>query len=389
MRALRPAVRIARNDLRRRIRDTTAIITAVVLPFGLAAIFRLTLADVDAGSFEATYAVVDRDSGELPAALTQALGGLGSAEVVPAVDVRAAERRVADGELDALVVIPEGFGDGVRAGRGGELTIRTSPDAPIAGLVAASVVRSFAARLDAVGVAVAAAAAIDPAADPSTLAARAQTVAPAAEVVEASAEDRASSAATFAAIGMAVFFLFFAVEFGVRGLLEEREDGTLARLRVAPIPAVSILAGKALASLLVGLVSTSLLVVATSFLLDARWGHPVGVALLVVAGVVAAVGVTALVSTFARTSAQAGSYASIVAVVGGLLGGTFFPIGDAPGLLSSVRFLAPQGWLMEGFTSLATGDPLADAATAIAASAAIGLVAGAIAWRRAQAVFAG
>ena len=36
---------------------------------------------------------------------------------------------------------------------------------------------------------------------------------------------------------MAVFFLFFAVEFGVRGLLEEREEGTLSRLLVAPVTA--------------------------------------------------------------------------------------------------------------------------------------------------------
>ena len=34
---------------------------------------------------------------------------------------------------------------------------------------------------------------------------------------------------------MAVFFLFFTVQFGVTSLLEERNDGTLARLLAAPI----------------------------------------------------------------------------------------------------------------------------------------------------------
>ena len=42
------------------------------------------------------------------------------------------------------------------------------------------------------------------------------------------------------------------------------------------------LVGKALASLAMGLVSTSLLVLASSWLLDADWGEPLGVVLLVV-----------------------------------------------------------------------------------------------------------
>ncbi|MFN8232626.1 MAG: ABC transporter permease [Actinomycetota bacterium] len=158
----------------------------------------------------------------------------------------------------------------------------------------------------------------------------------------------AASQSTFFAIGMAVFFLFFAVEFGVRGLLEEREGGTLSRLLVTPISPASVIGGKAVSSFVVGLVSTSLLVVATTWLLQAEWGDPVGVVLLVLGGVLAAVGVTAMVATLARTTAQAGAWVSIVAVVGGLLGGTFFPISQA-GFLGTVRFLSPQGWLMEGF----------------------------------------
>ena len=102
--------------------------------------------------------------------------------------------------------------------------------------------------------------------------ARAQAVPPGAEIRSADADDRAVSQSTFFAIGMAVFFLFFAVEFGVRGLLEEREEGTLARLLVAPISPSSVIGGKALASFAVGLVSTTLLVLATTWLLDARWG---------------------------------------------------------------------------------------------------------------------
>jgi ABC-2 type transport system permease protein len=388
VRTLGPATLIARKDLLRRLRDRTAILTAIVLPFGLAWIFSLTLSGVDEDSFEATYAVVDDDGGDLAEAFAQTLGSIDGVTVVDAPALRAAEDRIAGGDLDAAFEIPSGFSEDVRGGGGARMVVRTSTDAPIAGIVAGSVARSFAARLDAIAVTVTAATAADPSVDAAAVADRAQALPPAAQVVEATAEDRLFSSTTFFAIGMAVFFLFFAVEFGVRGLLEEREDGTLARLLVAPIPRFAILAGKGLAALLVGLVSTSLLVVATSLLIDAAWGDPLGVALLVVAGMIAAVGVTALVSTFARSAAQAGSYASIVAVVGGLLGGTFFPIASAPGLLASIRFLSPQGWLMEGFVTLASGEPVTEAALPIVATFAIGVACGALAWRRAEAMVA-
>jgi ABC-2 type transport system permease protein len=202
------------------------------------------------------------------------------------------------------------------------------------------------------------------------------------------AASRTFSATTFFAIGMAVFFLFFTVEFGVRGLLEERSEGTLARLLVSPIPPSGILLGKAGASFVVGLGSTVLLVLASTWLLDADWGEPLGVASLVLAGVVTAVAVTALVTTLATTPAQAGSYASIVAVVGGLLGGTFFPISQAPGLFAALRFLSPQGWLMEGFQELASGGTFVDIWSALLGTLTIGAACASVAWVRASRIVA-
>jgi ABC-2 type transport system permease protein len=207
-------------------------------------------------------------------------------------------------------------------------------------------------------------------------------------VASSAAEDTAATPSTFFAIGMAVFFLFFTVELGVRGLLEEREGGTLARLLVAPVRPSSILLGKGLASLAMGLVSTTLLVIASNRLLDADWGNPVGVALLIVSGVLAAVGVTALVSTLATTTAQAGAYVSIVAVVGGLLGGTFFPISEA-GVFGAIRFLSPQGWLMEGFTTLSYGGSLDQIWAPLVGVMTIAIATGTIAWVRARRLVTG
>ncbi|MGZ8579810.1 MAG: ABC transporter permease [Actinomycetota bacterium] len=379
---------IATKDLRRRLRDRTAVLVALVLPFGLAYIFSLTLGDVESQGFEATYAVVDRDTaGHLPAEFVRLLERLDFVTLREAATEDAAESLADDGTIDAAVVFPPGFTRQVQSGQGGSITVITAPDSQIGSLVAESLATSFASNLDAVGLSVAVVA--EPGAPPGdALVGRAQAVPPAAEIRTADADDRSASQSSFFAIGMAVFFLFFAVEFGVRGLLEEREEGTLARLLVAPISPSSVIGGKALASFAVGLVSTTLLVVATTWLLGARWGDPLGVALLVLGGVFAAVGVTALVATLATTTAQAGAYVSIVAVVGGLLGGTFFPISQA-GFLGTIRFLSPQGWLMEGFQDLAYSGTVGDIVGPLVGVFVIAGVTGSIAWARSRRMVAG
>jgi ABC-2 type transport system permease protein len=79
------------------------------------------------------------------------------------------------------------------------------------------------------------------------------------------------------------------------------------------------------------------------------------VALLVLAGVLSAIGVMALVATLAKTSEQAGNWQAIIAVVLGMLGGVFFPVSLAPGILGKLSLLTPQAWFMRGLSDLAGG----------------------------------
>jgi ABC-2 type transport system permease protein len=376
------AVTIAEKDLRQRLRARTAILIGVLLPFALASILSLTLGDAAEGDLDLRIGLVDLDGGAAADGFEEALrsADIGAVQELP--DRPAAERRAEEGDLDAAFVLPQGLSSSATTGRGGSIEVIGSPDSELGPLVATSFARSYAARLDGVAVAVGTAA-TDPDAAPE-LAGEAARMEPAAVLDRSVTQEEGVNPSTFTAIGMAVFFLFFTVEFGVRSVIEEREGGTLARLMAAPIAPSAVLIGKGLASFSVGALSTGLLVVATTLMLDADWGPPLGVIVLVLAGVATAVAVTSFVATFAKTSAQAGSFASVVAVVGGLLGGTFFPISQAPGLLASARFLSPQGWLMEGFAELATGDGLADAAPALAGTLAIGLVFGTLAWFRAR-----
>jgi ABC-2 type transport system permease protein len=382
---MRRALAIAAKDLRLRIRDRSAFIIGFLVPFGLAGIFSLTLADVDdEGDFSAAFTVVDLDGGPLATGFEQLIRSLEFADVRETASVGEAERLAEDGDVDAAFVIPAGFSDAAAGGRGTEIRVITDPRSDVGGLIARSIAQSFANDLDAVTLSVATAIAFGaPHEDAAALAERARGTPAAAGLDRSTAEGQLLSSTTFFAIGMAVFFVFFTVEFGVRSLLDERQGGTLARLLVAPLRPAWIVGGKVLAGFVVGLVSMATLILASTVLLGADWGEPLGVFLVVLFGVGSAVGLTALVATLAKTPQQAAGYTSLVAVVLGLFGGTFFPISQAS-FLGTLSFVAPQAWMMRGFQDLAGGGGVGDVVTPVCALLAFIAVTGGIAVIRAR-----
>ena len=230
-------------------------------------------------------------------------------------------------------------------------------DAPVSTEVARSIAESYAADLNRVRLSVATVAGTTPlpSARIQALAAQAAAASAPVAVTDVSAQTKELNQKSFFAAGMAVFFLFFTVQFGVTSLLEERSDGTLARLLAAPISRASILGGKLLTSFLLGVISMAVLVAATTMLFGATWGNPVGVTVLIATAITAATGIMALIATLARNAEQAANWQSVVAVILGLIGGTFFPVSLAPGVLSKLTFVAPQAWFLRGLGDLRGG----------------------------------
>jgi ABC-2 type transport system permease protein len=382
---MRRALAIAAKDLRLRIRDRSAFIIGFLVPFGLAGILSLTLSDVDdEGEFSATFAVVNLDDGPLGAGFEELIGSRDFAQVEEAATLRRAEVLAREGDVDAAFVIPAGFSDSATGGQGGQIRVISDPRSEVGGLIARSIARSFASDLDAVTLSVATAIASGAStSEAAGLAERARATPAAVQLDRNTTESELLSSTTFFAIGMAVFFVFFTVEFGVRSLLDEREQGTLSRLLVAPLRPAWILGGKVVAGFVVGIVSMVALILASTLFLGADWGPPLGVVLLVLFGVSAAVGLTALVATLAKTPQQAAGYASLVAVVLGLFGGTFFPISQAS-FLGTVSLVAPQAWMMRGFQDLAAGGGVGDIVTPLGALLAFVAVTSGIAIVRAR-----
>jgi ABC-2 type transport system permease protein len=340
------------------------LLVGIVVPLGLAFIFNVVFSGAASGSIVISFGVVDQDGGASAAVFARdVLGEVakgGAITVHPEADEALARSLVTDGTLKAAFIIPPGFSAAVQSNREATIDVIGNASAPISTEIARSIAEAYAAQLNrvrlSVATVVAGGAALGEPESIQALAARAAQADDPVGITNVSTATKELNAKSFYAAGMAVFFVFFTVEFGVTGLLEERANGTLARLVAAPVTRTAILAGKLLTSLVMGVVSMAVLVAATTLLFGASWGNSLGVGVLVIAAVLAAMGIMAVVATIAKTPEQSGNWQTVVAIVLGLLGGTFFPVAQAPGVLSTLTLVTPQAWFLRGLGDLRAGN---------------------------------
>ncbi len=390
---MRAAWLIARKDLVQRVRNRSVWLTALVIPLALALIFGFIFGSTqDDYEFSARYAVVDLDDGGPVGELFIGgiLGQIPGVELVR-VDTVARARALAEGdpnpyvtgsdEVAAAFVIPAGFSDDVQSERPVEIQVIQNSQAEIEASYAAAIAQGYASELTSVRIVTATfEELVGGPVDRLVVGVQVLETPSPVTIEDVSADVRQLDGSTFYAAGMTVFFLFFTVHLGFVNLLQERYDGTLTRLLAAPISRASILAGKAIGAVATALISATVLVVVTSYVADADWGDPLGVAILVVAVTVAAAGIAALVSSVARTAEQATIYASNISTVLGLLGGTFFSLEFVGGWIGRLQFLSPHGWFMDGLADLAGGE-LGVVVLPAVVLVALGAVAGGIAMR--------
>lgn len=349
------------KDLRLRLRDRTVVIYGFVAPFVLAFVLGLVFGDVDEAVTLDVAVAAPADAGLSGPLLDVVLPGLeqeGLVESTTVLDdreavVRAVEEATAD---VGFVVLP----DGPRGPAG--IEVLESVDRGIAGSVATSIARGVVDEARTAVAAVEAAVGAGAQVDPVTVVEAVSVTPRVAETSLVASGTRPLDATTGVAAGIAVFFVLFAVGISATGLLEEERDGTLARLRTAPIRPEAVLASKSLLGFIVGTVSLATLAVATTVAMGADWGSPGRLALVIVAASAAAVGIVMAMTSAARTPEAASNGTAIVATVAGALGGSFFPVADE-GALGVVARLTPHRWFLEGIEDAAGGAPIGEVLT--------------------------
>lgn len=407
---MRSALIIAGKDLRLRLRDRSAFVVGIGAPFLLAFILNGVVGGAfDTDELSISFGVVDQDGGEVAATFVDVLESMDVVDIdlTTGLGLDQARREVDGGDLDAAFVIPAGFsravsspggamaaaedaGDAADAAGDPEIRVVGDVDATISTQIATAIAEGFADRVDAVRLSVATATAAgggptDGADSPAgtdgldidALADAAAEQPLPVRVDDLAADERELDPTTYLIAGMSVLFLFFLVQFGVTGLLDERREGTLPRLLAAPIPRPAIPLAKAMTSVALGAISLTVLVVGSTQVMGADWGDPAAVVLLGAAVVLAATSIMGVVAAVARTPEQAGNAQAVIAMVLAVVGGSFFPVSQAGGVLRTLARLTPHHWFLRGLGEASAGG-LDAALPALAALLAFAVVVGAV-----------
>jgi ABC-type multidrug transport system permease subunit len=165
-----------------------------------------------------------------------------------------------------------------------------------------------------------------------------------------------------------VMFAFFLVLTVGWIFVSERRQGTLKRLRAAPLTRGQILLGKLIPCFLLSLAQGIFLLVAGRLLFGMRWGpehwslgEQIGWLLPVVFSTsLAAMGMALLVAAVARSEMQVAIYGALPVLVLALIGGCVLPREMMPAQTQKLSLLTPQGWALNAYRELLNANPSYD-----------------------------
>ena len=150
--------------------------------------------------------------------------------------------------------------------------------------------------------------------------------------------------------GFSIMFVLMSLLFGLSfGLRAERDEGTWARLEIAPVGGGQILAGKLLARIVVAWVQMAILFGFGALRYGLHLGGPVTFSLLSLAVVWALAGFSLLIAVLPRGREQIIPLGLTAIMIVCSLGGCWWPLFIEPPWLQQLAHAFPTTWAMEGF----------------------------------------
>jgi len=162
--------------------------------------------------------------------------------------------------------------------------------------------------------------------------------------------------------GQMIFFAFFSAAYAMMSILQESEEGTLARLFTTPTDRTFILTGKFTAVLMLVVIQGLVLMVAGHYVFGIDWGDPIGTVLALTGQVIAATGLGVLLISLVKNTRQGGPVLGGGLTAMGMLGGLFtanMP-NAMPAAMDMIANFTPQGWVLKAWRLVMDGGSAGD-----------------------------
>jgi ABC-2 type transport system permease protein len=359
---------IAIKDLKIRLRDRNTLVMMLLLPVGMTAIIGFAFGG-RSGISAIEFLLVAPEEGHFLA--DAAAGFLSRHELFEAETAteEEARRAVSEGEKSAAVVIPGNILDSVVEGTPGEIRLLKDPASSIKAGVVESMVEQFIASATS-GSALARGVfealdgerALDEGESLMLWAWTFQWMREAFTDPPVLIESEDTEVSDFDihayfAPGFAVLFLLFTMLTSAKTIHEERESGTYDRLMSAPLSTASIIGGKLLGSYVLASLQILILIGLGSLLFGIRWGsHPGAAVIMALVTAAGATSIAMLIAALARTERQTDNVGTAVILVMSLVGGSMWPVEQAPEAFRQVARFTFNYWAHGGFKKLVFED---------------------------------
>ncbi len=154
--------------------------------------------------------------------------------------------------------------------------------------------------------------------------------------------------------GFGITFLLVGMLLGLSlGLIDDRDWGTLQRLRVSGAPLAGTLIGKLLSRFLIGLVQLTILYAVGWLMFGVSLGeNPVALLMPAVAISFAAAAFGLIIACVARTHDSVMPVGAVVSMAMSAIGGCWWPLDFEPAWMRAIALWMPTTWTMQAFNDL-------------------------------------
>ena len=374
-------LQIAINDLRLFLVNRANLIGLLAIPVGLTVILGIFVPTGD-GPTRIRVDLIDHDSGEVAAQFLQSLRQANSSivlcpldndeedfcqlEEIPTLGSEQALERVQEGDSLALIEIPAGFSEQVRAFEPVQIRYVSleSFSAP------SYILQAVEAALTRVNGAVVASR-IGSAVLPSSISdedfsqrvyARAselwdETPAGVDFVLSAGEADEPTAGPDLGGFGQSVpgmgtMFALFTVLGGMATLVGEKKQWTLQRLATMPISRAQLLGGKILSRFSLGALQYSV-VFAIGIVTGLNFGRDlIALVLVILAFTLTCTALSFALGSLLKNEQQAAGMTNLLGLTLAPLGGAWWPLELVPDFMRAVGHVSPVAWAMDSYTSL-------------------------------------
>lgn len=168
-------------------------------------------------------------------------------------------------------------------------------------------------------------------------------------------------------IGFTLLFLMSLAGTCVSLILEDRREGTMARMFTAPVNAAQVALGNFLGCFLLGWLQIAALLLVTRGLLRYDYGVPVWLhAAVLTAFMLVTIGLATALAGLVRNPDLVPTLNTLVLTPTCMLGGCFWPISIMPDYLQIAANFMPQKWAIEAVKRVSEGGSLTEAGAPIA-----------------------